>query len=159
MATLLLGLGSNLGDRAANIRAAVASLNAAGIHPLQLSSLYETAPMDVLDQPAFLNAVVESSTGLRPLEVLHSIQRIESQAGRVRTVKGGPRTLDIDILSWADLLLDSPELQIPHPAIIHRRFVLEPLAELLPEWTHPLTGQQVSDLLIAVSQQQVRRLP
>ena len=129
-----LSLGSNLGERAAALRAARAALAALpGTVVVAASRVYETAPQDLAGQPPFLNQVVCLDTGLEPRELLAAAQRIEVDAGRVRTVRFGPRTLDVDILLLEGVASDDPELTVPHPRLWQRAFVLVPLAEL---WQH-----------------------
>jgi len=126
-----LSLGANLGERAAALRAACAALAALPATTLRASSrVYETAPQDLADQPAFLNQVVALETGLSPAELLAAAQRIEDEAGRVRDVRFGPRTLDVDILLFQGVESADPKLTLPHPRLWRRAFVLVPLAEL-----------------------------
>ncbi len=126
-----LGLGSNLGDRAKNIHEAVSLLNAVGVITVQLSSIIETDPVGGPPQGLFLNAVLKARTELVPLELLRVVNAVESRLGRVRTVKNGPRTMDIDILLYDELTLNTPELVIPHPRMREREFVMRPLNEVL----------------------------
>jgi 2-amino-4-hydroxy-6-hydroxymethyldihydropteridine diphosphokinase len=129
-----LSLGSNLGDRAEYLRAAREALSALpGTAVVAASRLYETAPQDLEGQDAFINQVVCLETGLQPLDLLHECQRIEREHGRVRAIRFGPRTLDIDILLFQDAESDDPELTLPHPRMVKRAFVLVPLAEV---WDH-----------------------
>lgn len=129
-----VSLGSNLGDRAALLRTAREALAALPATRVVASSrVYETAPQDVEDQDPFLNQVVCLETGLQPLDLLYECQRIEREHGRVRTLRFGPRTLDIDILLFQDAESDDPELTLPHPRMVKRAFVLIPLAEV---WEH-----------------------
>ncbi|HEY4084700.1 MAG TPA: 2-amino-4-hydroxy-6-hydroxymethyldihydropteridine diphosphokinase [Bryobacteraceae bacterium] len=158
MTTAWLALGSNLGDREARLREAREQLNAPDLKLLRASSLYETAPMGLADQPWFLNQVAEFETSLLPLQLLHRIHSIENELGRVRTIVNGPRTVDIDIVLYGDTILQSAELEIPHPRYRERRFVLEPLAELNPALRDPATGEPIMALLEAVRAQTVRRL-
>lgn len=140
------------------MREALEKLNASDLKLLRSSSLYETAPMGLTDQPWFLNQVAEFETSLLPLELLHRIHHIEKDLGRVRTVVNGPRTVDIDIILYGDTILQSADLEIPHPRYRERRFVLEPLAELAPTLRDPATGEPIAALLEAVRAQTVRRL-
>lgn len=152
-----LSLGSNVGDREAHLRAAVARLEPAGVRVLRQSSIYETEPQDVRGQPWFLNLVVEAETEVTPTQLLLRIGEIESQLGRRRIIPKGPRTIDIDILFYDDAVVETPELEIPHPRLADRRFVLEPLAELAPELRHPVSGRTVREMLAEVSGQKVVR--
>jgi 2-amino-4-hydroxy-6-hydroxymethyldihydropteridine diphosphokinase len=144
---IYLSLGSNLGDRAANLRAAIAALRTANLHVRKVSSFYETEPVDYLDQPWFLNCVVEGATDSQPIDLLHALRAIESQLGSKKTFAKGPRLLDIDILLFGELSLDTPELQIPHPRMLERKFVLAPLAEIVPQLQHPSWPATASELL------------
>jgi len=111
------------------------------------SAVYETEPQDYLDQPRFLNMAVEVETDLAPRELLALIQSIESALGRQRTIPKGPRTIDLDILFYGDIVMTTAELEIPHPRIAQRRFVLDPLAEIAPELRHPVTHQTAGEML------------
>jgi 2-amino-4-hydroxy-6-hydroxymethyldihydropteridine diphosphokinase len=144
---IYLSLGSNLGDRAANLRAAIAALPSANLHVRKVSSFYETEPVDYLDQPWFLNCVVEGATDSQPIDLLHALRAIESQLGSKKTFAKGPRLLDIDILLFGELSLDTPELQIPHPRMLERKFVLAPLAEIAPQLQHTSWPATASALL------------
>ena len=152
---IFLGLGSNLGDRENNIASALSSL---AIHPqiqlCQTSSLYQTAPVGYLDQPDFLNAVVSLRTKLLPLELLDVCQAVEQQLGRVRTEKWGPRTIDIDLLVYHDLVCHSDRLTLPHPRLKERCFVLVPLAEIASD-TPVSDGMTAVELLAGCLDQQV----
>jgi 2-amino-4-hydroxy-6-hydroxymethyldihydropteridine diphosphokinase len=129
MTVAYLALGSNQGDRRGHLRQAIASLP--GVR--RVSGIYETAPVGGPEQGPYLNCVVEIDTDLGPRDLLAECQRVEREAGRVRTVHWGPRTLDVDILLFDDLAVDEPDLVVPHPRMAHRRFVLEPLADLAPD--------------------------
>ena len=155
---MYLGIGSNIGDRDANLREAIARLEAGDVSIVQRSSLYETAPREVLDQPWFLNAVVEAKTELFPLQLLARIRNIEQEMGRRRMMPKGPRNIDIDILFYGRSLIHTSELEVPHPHIGERRFVLEPLAEIAPEFRHPGNGKTAGEMLSALEPQGVRRL-
>lgn len=141
-----LSLGSNLGDRAANLRKAIARLGQVAT-VLRVSSFYETEPMELRDQPWFLNCAVEFETDKSARELLGEIQLIEHELGRNRAVHKGPRTLDIDLLLFGDEVIDSADLVVPHPSMHQRRFVLAPLAELSSELRHPILGSTVDELL------------
>jgi 2-amino-4-hydroxy-6-hydroxymethyldihydropteridine diphosphokinase len=156
--TAFLALGSNLGDREANLRDAVARLEASGIRVARRSSLYETAPQELLDQPWFLNAAVEIETDLFPLQLLASVRTIERQMGRRRVIPNGPRNIDIDILFYGRAVIAAAELTVPHPRIAQRRFVLEPFAEIAPEFRHPVTGKTAGEMLSALAPQGTRRI-
>jgi 2-amino-4-hydroxy-6-hydroxymethyldihydropteridine diphosphokinase len=133
-----LGLGANLGDRASSISAALAGLDQqSDIEVLRRSSLYETAPIGMTDQPEFLNTVVEIRTTLSPLALLAQILALEHELGRVRTIRWGPRVIDIDILLYGEETYMGPELTIPHPRLTERAFALAPLAELAPDACFP----------------------
>jgi 2-amino-4-hydroxy-6-hydroxymethyldihydropteridine diphosphokinase len=156
MKTIYLSLGSNLGDREGCLREAIARLGAAGIRVLRVSSLYETEPMEVREQPWFLNLVVEAETDLFPKRLLARTQRIELELGRKRVRPKGPRSIDIDILLYGQSVIESNELMVPHPRLAERRFVLEPLAELAPELRHPVNRRSIRELLAATAGQVVK---
>jgi 2-amino-4-hydroxy-6-hydroxymethyldihydropteridine diphosphokinase len=140
-----LSLGSNLGDRAANLKTAIDRLGTLG-KVLAVSSFYETEPVEFAAQPWFLNCVVELDTGKMPKQLLAAILDIEKEMGRRRVKKKGPRTVDIDLLLFGNSVIKMPGLTIPHPAMHERRFVLEPLAEIAPEARHPVFKRTVREL-------------
>jgi 2-amino-4-hydroxy-6-hydroxymethyldihydropteridine diphosphokinase len=156
--TAYLSLGSNLGDRAANLREALAQLDVAG-RLLAVSAFYETQPVDVPDQPWFLNCVAAIETDKTPRELLQLALRVEAAMGRLRMREKGARKIDIDIVLFGAWVVDEPGLHIPHPAMHQRRFVLEPLVEIAPGARHPALGKTAQELLASLSGgQMVRRL-
>ena len=147
MKRIYLSLGSNVGDREGNLRKAVERLAFHDVHVLRGSRIYETEPIDYKDQAWFLNQVVEAETALFPMQLLMRIGRVERELGRVRTRRNGPRTIDIDILFYGSAVVETARLEIPHPRMAERRFVLAPLAELAPELRHPVTQRSVRQML------------
>jgi 2-amino-4-hydroxy-6-hydroxymethyldihydropteridine diphosphokinase len=143
-----LSLGSNLGDTRQHLKAARDALGLSEVSVEEVSARYATEPVDVRDQPWFLNQVVRVCTDLSPIELLGVCLKAEQEQGRQRTLVRGPRTLDIDILLYDDLILQDPQLQIPHPRIQLRRFVLEPLAFLAPNKIHPVLRETFEKLLL-----------
>ena len=144
--TAYLGLGSNLGDREENLRKTLSLLRDVG-KITALSSVYQTEPWGYAEQPSFLNMVCGFRTSLSPPELLALAQEVERKLGRVRTIRYGPRTMDVDILLYGDRIVDTPDLQIPHPRIPERAFVLAPLAEIAPDVGHPTLKWPISALL------------
>jgi 2-amino-4-hydroxy-6-hydroxymethyldihydropteridine diphosphokinase len=142
-----LALGSNLGDRVLMLLSALTRLQSAELKLCRVSRVRETEPVGLKEQPRFLNQVAEFETSLSPNALLGRAQFVEREMGRVRTVLNGPRTIDIDILLYGDQTVREPGLEIPHPRFRDRRFVLEPLVELNPAVSDPVTGKPVSELL------------
>lgn len=150
MTTAYLSVGSNLGDRPANMYTCVERLAELG-KVTRVSSLYETEPMEMRDQPWFLNCVVQLETALTAHQLLKGIQKIETDLGRKRVIAKGPRTIDIDILLFGSLIECDHSLQIPHPAMHLRRFVLAPLTELAPDIVHPVLNKTARELLLELA--------
>ena len=145
--TVYLSLGSNLGERAKNLRAAIAALADAGVRLGKVSSFYETEPVDLREQPWFLNCAVEGKTELPPSALLKKLREIETRMGSKKLIAKGPRLIDVDILLYGGETIDTPELQVPHPRMHSRRFVLVPLQEIAPQAVHPSLKRTVKQLL------------
>jgi 2-amino-4-hydroxy-6-hydroxymethyldihydropteridine diphosphokinase len=141
-----IALGANLGDREASLKSAVRAMSRFS-QVVQMSSLYETEPVGFASQPPFLNAVAKIVTGLDAQALLGQLLGIEQTLGRERTVPNGPRIIDLDLLFYGDLTVHEPGLEVPHPRLHQRRFVLAPLAEIEPALLHPLLKQTVAELL------------
>jgi 2-amino-4-hydroxy-6-hydroxymethyldihydropteridine diphosphokinase len=156
--TVYLSLGSNVGQREVQLRDAQIRLATIG-RLSAVSPVYETEPVEFTAQPWFLNCAVAIETDQTPQQLMAGILRIEEEMGRRRVQKKGPRSIDIDILLFDDLVLESKELTIPHPAMHQRRFVLEPLADIAPQVLHPVFRKTIRELLDALpAGQQVRKL-
>jgi len=151
-----LAIGTNLGDRLANLRAALRSLPP-DVELVAVSRVYETPPWGYADQPAFLNIAVHARTRLSPESLLSKLKQAEVQIGREPGFRNGPRLIDVDILFYDDLMLDSPPLIIPHKRLHERAFVLVPLADLEPELVHPVFGISVSRLVAGMDTTGVKR--
>ncbi len=145
--TAYLSLGSNLGDREKNLRTAIAALTDAKVRVIRVSSFYETEPVDLREQPWFLNCAVHAETKLPAIDLLLALRAVESRMGSRKLVPKGPRLIDLDILLYGDVTIDTPELQVPHPRMLLRKFVLAPLAEIVPNLKYPSWKGTVNQLL------------
>jgi len=155
---IYLSLGSNLGDRAANLENAIEALSENGVRVLRRSSIYETEPVDFLEQPWFLNCAVEAETSLAPRQLLEELQSIEHKLGSRKVVPRGPRIIDLDILFYDDVVIHEAGMEIPHPRLANRRFVLVPLAELTPGLCHPVLRKTAAELLAATQDRSAVRI-
>ena len=151
MSTIHIGIGSNLGNREENCLKAIQFLSQEGIRIRKRSSMHETEPWGMKDQPRFINMAIEGETGLKPKELLSVLKEIEDGIGRVATYRWGPRLIDLDILLYENLVIDTPELTIPHPRMHEREFVLRPLAEIAPDRIHPVLKKTMRELLSGLS--------
>ncbi len=152
-----IGLGTNLENRAHNLARAMALL-AAQVTLINVSGIYETEPWGVTDQPKFLNQVVQGKTQLSALDLLYFLKSIERVMGRRETFRYGPRLIDLDILLFGELILNAPNLVIPHPRMVERAFVLVPLAEIAPSLYIPGTGLTVAQALASLDTSGIRKL-
>jgi len=151
MNKVYLSLGSNLGEREKNLARAMDQLEKRRVKILRRSSIYETEPVEIREQAWFLNCVIEAETDLPPQQLMNMLLEIELQLGRRRDVKYGPRTIDLDILLYADTIVDDARLTIPHPKMAERRFVLVPLVEIAPTALHPTLHRTIAELLAECS--------
>ncbi|MCB8979690.1 MAG: 2-amino-4-hydroxy-6-hydroxymethyldihydropteridine diphosphokinase [Ardenticatenaceae bacterium] len=158
MHTIYLGLGTNLGDRVANLQAAVAGLSAR-MMITAVSPIYQTPPWGVTDQPDFLNLCLKAQTDLPPVELLAFVKNLEVELGRQPAKRWGPRFIDIDILFYAKQLVETENMTIPHPRLTERAFVLRPLADIAPDFVHPVLGETIAALSARVVDDGIRPYP
>jgi 2-amino-4-hydroxy-6-hydroxymethyldihydropteridine diphosphokinase len=152
-----IALGSNLGDRQTYLTQGVQALRASGVlQQILVSSFIETEPEGVIGQPPFLNGAITAETHADPRALLELLLEIERHLGRVRPFDRAPRTLDLDMILYGERIVSEPDLQVPHPRFRERRFVLEPLAELAPDWIDPVTGRTIAELLLDLVARQDR---
>jgi len=162
MPIVILSLGSNLGEnnskdgRSRNLERAIERLEKNGMKIARKSSIYETEPEGIAEQPKFLNMAVELLTELTPEECLKTIHQVETELGRVREFKNGPRTIDLDIIFYDQSIINDQDLVIPHPRMHRRAFVLVPLAEILPDYRHPIYHKTIRQLLASVDRKGVK---
>lgn len=158
MKTVYLSLGSNVGDREQHLAAAIEALGAHGIRVTRQSSIYATEPVDIETQSWFLNCAVEAETDLMPRQLLRAIRQIENEIGRRRLVRSGPRVIDLDILLCGSSIIRAAELEVPHPRMAERRFVLVPLTEIAPTVRHPLKNKTIAELFAETSDRSAVRV-
>jgi 2-amino-4-hydroxy-6-hydroxymethyldihydropteridine diphosphokinase len=151
MPTAYIGIGSNLGIREKNCKDAISLLMKDGIAIVKLSSMIETEPWGVTDQPKFINMAIKAETGLEPEELLKVLKKTETAMGRSPGTRWGPRVIDLDILFYDDLVIKTADLEVPHPGIKEREFVVRPLAEIAPEKVHPVLQKSLKMLLEELS--------
>lgn len=147
MAIVYIGIGSNLGKKEENCLKAIKLLSGMGIVIREKSSIYETEPWGAKDQPMFINVAVEAETEKEPLELLETLKHIESDMGRQDSYRWGPRIIDLDILLYNDIVMNAPNLRIPHPLMHQREFILMPLSEIAPDKVHPVLKKTIRELL------------
>ncbi len=147
MPIVFIGIGSNLGKREENCKSAISLLEKNSIEITKRSSMIETEPWGITDQPKFINMAIEAKTDLEPNELLELLKKTESETGRQPGIRWGPRAIDLDILFYDDLIFKTDELEIPHPGIAEREFVLKPLAEIAPDKVHPALKKRIRELL------------
>jgi 2-amino-4-hydroxy-6-hydroxymethyldihydropteridine diphosphokinase len=157
MTTVFLSLGTNLGDRLSHLHAALDSLPP-DVQITKQSPVYETPPWGYEDQGPFLNMVVEGETELEPVTLLARLKQLETDLGRRPSFRWGPRVVDMDILFYDEVVLDTPELTVPHPRLQERAFVLAPLADIAADWRHPVSGKTVREMLAGVDASGIKRL-
>lgn len=154
---IYLSLGTNLGDRETNLREGIAALAGAGVCVTRVSGIYETEPVDYLEQEWFLNCVVVGETELEAVELLRALRWMEARMGSKKAIAKGPRLMDMDILLYGNETIDTPELQVPHPRMLQRRFVLVPLAEIAAGVRHPSWSGTAEEMLAATADRSVVR--
>ena len=154
MSIIYIALGTNLGDRLANLRSAIDSLSPE-LQVTQESSIYETPPWGYENQPAFLNMVIEVETSLEPRALLNFLKKREADLGRIKNFRNGPRQIDLDILFYDNLVLKEENLTIPHPRLHERAFVLVPLTDLAPDFEHPVLGEHVKSMLKLLDSEEI----
>ena len=147
MSAVYIGIGSNLGDRYRNCLRAIELLRQNGLFVTKQSSMYETEPWGVTEQPEFVNMAVETETDLAPMRLLEMLKKIEKEMGRQDSMRWGPRIIDLDILLYNDIILNTDSLTIPHPLMHEREFVLGPLSELAGDFIHPVLKKSIRALL------------
>ncbi len=147
---IYIALGSNIGDREGNLKRALDMLEESSVHIIKKSKFYETKPYGVADQPDFLNAVAEISADMQPIDLLHTMQDIERCMGRERKRHWGERNIDLDLLIYPNVIMDTPELTLPHKDMENREFVLRPMTEIAPDLVHPVLGSTMQELLNAL---------
>ena len=152
MSIAYIGIGSNIGNREENCKLAIRLLKENGIRVKKQSGMFETEPWGVKDQPKFINMAIEIETGKKPEELLGILKNIERHIGRPETIKWGQRVIDLDILLYSDLIIETPQLEIPHPFMHEREFVLKPLAEIAPHKKHPVSGKTIKEMLDCLKQ-------
>jgi 2-amino-4-hydroxy-6-hydroxymethyldihydropteridine diphosphokinase len=150
MSTAYIGIGSNLGSREENCERAIRLLSENGITVTKRSSIIETRPWGVTDQPEFVNMAVEIETSLKPEELLHILKKVEIETGRQPALRWGPRVIDLDILLYEDLVMKTTDLEVPHPHLAEREFALKPLAEIAPDKEHPVLKKSIKELLCKI---------
>ena len=157
MHTIYLGLGTNLGDRLRNLQKAISSLSPV-MSVTAVSPIYQSDPWGVTDQPPFLNLCVEATTNLNPQTLLHYLKNLEAELGRQKTIKWGPRLIDVDILLYDDKIVETDSLTIPHPFMAERAFVIIPLADIAPDLYHPVCHKTIAELKTAVDQSTLHKI-